>query len=116
MNNLLAINEDDFFSFDEETVSLTEEQITEAVKVSDRASDPESRWQVYLNALAFYGFEAWLKERDDELKIDTSKCQLLSGSPVIAAATHLKINGFNVCVVAKNASDGDYVSIPQYIL
>ena len=116
MNNLLVVSEDDFYSFDEEEISLTEEQVAEAAKISDRASDPELRWQVYLNALAFYGFEAWLKERDDELKIDTSKCQLLSGSPVIAAATHLKINGFNVCVVAKNASDGDYVSIPQSIL
>ena len=116
MNNILAIDKNDFFSFDEETISLTEEQIAEAVKISDRTTDSELKWQVYLNVLAFYGFEAWLEERDDELNIDTSECQLLSDNPTIPAANHLQVNGFNVCVVAKSASDGDYVNIPQSIL
>jgi Protein of unknown function (DUF1822) len=116
MNDLLAVDDNDFYSFDEEEILLTEEQIAEAVKISEPVTDRELQWQVYLSSLALAGFTSWLDERDDELKIDTSLCPLFSGSPKIGAASRLQIGGFKVCVVAKGGLDGDYVNIPQAIL
>jgi Protein of unknown function (DUF1822) len=116
MNDLLEIDDNDFYSFDEEEISLTEEQIAEAVRISDPVTDRELQWQVYMSALALAGFTGWLEERDDRLKIDTSECKLLSGSPQIAAADRLQIGGFKVCVVAKGALDGDYVNIPHALV
>jgi Protein of unknown function (DUF1822) len=116
MNDLLAVDDNDFYSFDEEEILLTEEQIAEAVKISERVTDQELQWQVYLSSLALSGFTSWLDERDDELKIDTSLCPLFSGSPKIGAANRLQIGGFKVCVIAKGGLDGDYVNVPQAIL
>jgi Protein of unknown function (DUF1822) len=116
MNDLLAVDDNDFYSFDEEEILLTEKQIAEAVSISERVTDRELQWQVYLSSLALAGFTSWLDERDDELKIDTSECPLLTGSPKIGAASRLQIGGFKVCVIAKGGLDGDYVNIPQAIL
>jgi hypothetical protein len=116
MNDLLEIDDNDFYSFDEEEISLTEEQIAEAVRISDPVTNRELQWQVYMSALALAGFTSWLDERDDELKIDTTECKLLSGSPQIAAADRLQIGGFKLCVVAKGALDGDVVNIPHALV
>jgi Protein of unknown function (DUF1822) len=116
MNDLLAVDDDDFYSFDEEEILLTEKQIAEAVKISEPVTDRELQWQVYLSSLALSGFTSWLDDRDDELKIDTSKCPLFTGVPKIGAASRLQIGGFKVCVIAKGGLDGDYVNVPQAIL
>jgi hypothetical protein len=116
MNDLLAVDDNDFYSFDEEEILLTEKQIAEAVSISERVTDRELQWQVYLSSLALAGFISWLDERDDELKIDTSECPLFSGSPKIGAASRLQIGGFKVCVIAKGGLDGDYVNVPRAIL
>jgi Protein of unknown function (DUF1822) len=115
MNDLLSLDEGDFNLFDEE-IFLTEEQIVEAVKTSNLVVDRELQWQIYLNHLALSGFTNWLHDRDDELKIDTSQCRLLSGSPQIAAADRLQIGDFKVCVIAKGALDGDDVNIPHMLV
>jgi hypothetical protein len=113
---LPPMNEDTFYLFDEEEIPLTAAQIAEAVSISEPIIDRELQWQVYLSALALAGFTSWLNERDDELTIDTSQCQLLSSSPTIPAANHLQIGGFKVCVIAKGGLDGEYVNIPQAIV
>ena len=112
---LPSVNEDIFNSF-EENISLTEEQIAQAVRISEPITDRELQWQVYMSSLALSGFTSWLDERDDELKIDTSQCPLLAGSPKIGAASRLQIGGFKVCVIAKGGLDRDYINIPQAIL
>jgi hypothetical protein len=120
-NALLSAPEDDFDSFDEEEISLTEAQIAEAVRVSDRIIDRELQWQVYMNALAVAGFTSWVQERDDELKVErvgvTSPLEnrVCTCAPKIPAA-YLRIGGFKVCVMAKGALDGDYVNISQAIV
>jgi hypothetical protein len=113
---LPPVNEDTFYSFEEAEIPLTAAQIAEAVRISEPITDRELQWQVYLSSLALAGFTSWLEERDDELTIDTSQCQLLSSSPTIPTANHLQIGGFKVCVIAKGGLDGDYVNIPQAIL
>jgi Protein of unknown function (DUF1822) len=118
---LPSIAEDYFDYFDEEEISLTESQIAEAVRVSDRIVDRELQWQVYMNALAVAGFTSWLLERDDELKVESVgvACPLENRVDACAPkipATYLRIGGFKVCVVAKGALDGDYVNIPHTLV
>jgi hypothetical protein len=110
---LPSASEDDFDSFDREEISLTEAQIAEAVRVSDRIIDRELQWQVYMNALAVAGFTSWLQERDDELKV---KRDLVCICAPKIPATYLHIGGFKLCVLAKWSLDEDYINIPQAIV
>jgi hypothetical protein len=117
MNKILPlVSVDGYYSLNGEEIPLTNIQISEAVKASSRVLDRELQWRVYLNLLALSGFNNWLEERDDELKIDTSQCQLLSDSPAIPTANHLEIGDFKVCVLSKDCLNGEYVNIPQAIL
>ena len=110
------VNEDDFYSVDEREIHLSAAEITEAARISDRVVDRDLQWQVYLSLLALYGFKTWLGDRDEELELDTSQCQLLSESPTTPAANYLQIGGFKICVIAKGCSETDYVAIPAQIL
>jgi hypothetical protein len=113
---LPPVNENIFHPFGEEEISLTTAQIAEAVRISEPVTAHELQWQVYMSSLALAGFTSWLDGQDDELKIDTSQCSLISESSKIGAASRLRIEGFKVCVIAKGGLDGDYINIPQAIL
>jgi Protein of unknown function (DUF1822) len=115
MSDLIDINDYDFYSLDEESLSLTDEQITRASRISDLVADIGLKWQVYLNVLGLAGFENWLDDQSDDLKVDCSECSLLS-NPAIPAADNLLIRGFKVCTIAVSSIDEDYISIPQSIL
>jgi hypothetical protein len=108
MNDMLEIDEDDFYCLDEEGLSLTDEQIAEAVKISNLVIVQSSKWQVYLNALARSGFSNWLEDRDDDLF-----SQLRYSTPAI---DNLQVGEFKVCIIAIGSTDEDFISIPQSIL
>lgn len=115
MNDLMEINEYDFYPLDEESLQLTQEQITKASEISDLVTNGELKWQVYLNMLGLAGFENWLEDRSDNLRVDDSKCSLLS-TPSIAAADNLQVREFKICTVAVSSIDEDFVYVPQSIL
>jgi hypothetical protein len=108
MNDMLEIDEDDFYCLDEEGLSLTDEQIAEAVKISNLVTVQSSKWQVYLNALARSGFSNWLEDRDDDLF-----SQLRYSTPAI---DNVQVGEFKVCIIAIGSTDEDFISIPQSIL
>jgi Protein of unknown function (DUF1822) len=112
----MTFSTDDEFYCEEEEISLTQDNIDLAVATSDIITDGELQWSVYLASLALSGFTAWLEDRDDELKIDTTLCPLFSGTSIIGAATRLKIGKWTVCVIPMGGYDGDYVTVPLSVL
>lgn len=115
MNDLMGINEYDFYPLDEESLQLTQQQITKASEASELVTNNELKWQVYLNMLGLAGFENWLEDRSDNLRVDDSKCSLLS-TPSIAAAEGLQVREFKICTVAVGSIDEDFISVPKSIL
>ena len=59
MNN----STNDFRLLSAETICLESEDYDRATQISDRMKEEKQSWQTYLNLLALFGLETWLKER-----------------------------------------------------
>ena len=99
-----------------EVVPLESYQIEHAIAVS-RLSNPESRWQVYLSALALAGFEQWLKTRTTEITLNSSQCQILeANSDTPTAVCHLQANRLKLCLIAVPSFPDSVVVIPDVVI
>lgn len=91
-------------------IALEPEQIEQAIQLS-KLSTPEQQWQTYLNALALFGFEAWLTDRDPELIIE--KDHFINNKNAIC---QIKIGEFKICLLAQGILDDENVIIPSAVL
>ena len=109
----------DFDYLAEDTIVLESEQIQQAAELSSHIVKSAGQWQTYLNALAMYGFEQWLRERDAELPIDLHNCSLMQ--PAIAnalngAVGNLQVGDFKLCLLATGSSIEDVVVLPRALI
>ena len=103
----------------EDTLALEPEQIQQAAELSSHIVKGAGQWQIYLNALAMYAFEQWLRERADELPIDLENCSLMQ--PAIASAIadgvcNLQVGDFKLCLLATGSSIEDVVVLPRAVI
>ncbi|NJR52537.1 MAG: DUF1822 family protein [Leptolyngbyaceae cyanobacterium CSU_1_3] len=101
-----------------EMVPLESHQIEQAIAISRRVSDPEHRWQVYLNALALAGFEQWLQTRTTEIRLDASQCRILEANSLDAptAVCQLQANDFKLCLIAIPSFPDSVVTLPDRVI
>jgi hypothetical protein len=98
-----------------EAISLTPEQMERAAELSDRATHPHQRWQVYLNSLALIGFEAWLEQRTTDLTLNSHSCTILEPELMDAAIAvcNLYANGFKLCLIGTGSLLENELAIPK---
>ncbi|HEY9651206.1 MAG TPA: DUF1822 family protein [Coleofasciculaceae cyanobacterium] len=101
-----------------ETIDLSSEKINQAVELSSAIPNEERQWQTYLNALALFGFEQWLEERAPEVHINREQCSLFDAptANVIEAVCNLKVNDFNLCLIATGSLADEEVIIPRAVV
>ena len=100
-----------------EVVPLEPHQIEYAIALSQRVSDPENRWQVYLSALALAGFEQWLETRTTEITLNSSQCRILEvNSDTPTAVCHLQANGLKLCLIAVPSFSDSVVAVPDAVI
>ena len=109
----------DFDYLAEDTIVLESEQLQQAAELSSHIVKSAGQWQTYLNALALYGFEQWLRERDAQLVIDRQNCSLMQ--PAIAnaidgAVGNLQVGDFKLCLLATGSSIEDVVVLPRALI
>ncbi len=109
----------DFDYLAEDTIALESEQIQQAAELSSQIVNRAGQWQAYLNALALYGFEQWLRERAAELPIDLENCSVMQ--PAIANAIdkgvgNLQVGDFKLCLLATGSSIEDLVVLPRAVI
>jgi hypothetical protein len=97
-------------------VILDSAQYDQAIQISDAIADPDQQWQVYLNTLALFGLEEWLKERAPELQFRSDRAILPQSSGITGAVTNLQLGQFKVCMVAIGSVVDTVISIPCPIL
>ncbi len=103
----------------EDTIALEPERIQQAAELSSHIVKSAGQWQIYLNALALYGFEQWLRERADELPIDLENCSVMQ--PAVASAIaegvcNLQVGDFKLCLLATGSSIEDVVVLPRAVI
>jgi hypothetical protein len=108
----------DFESFSATGIELTPQQIGQAAVLSDRIIDTEEQWQTYLNALALFGFQTWLEERDNSLVMDTSNCSLMQPSLAnyINGVFNLTIGEYKLCLLTNGVAIDEFISIDRALI
>ena len=99
-------------------ISIEPEAITRAVELSNRVIEPERQWQTYLNALALFGFESWLQERDSSIEINSDHCSVKHGSyaSFVDGVFNLRVGEFKVCLLTNGVGVDEFVSLPRVVL
>ncbi|MEM8828795.1 MAG: DUF1822 family protein [Cyanobacteria bacterium P01_G01_bin.19] len=107
-----------FESFSETGIELTEEQIDHAVTLSDRIIDPQRQWQTYLNSLALFGFETWLQERDNSLIINSDRCSVMQPSMAsyIDGVFNLTVGEYKICLLTNGVAVDEFISVDRAIV
>jgi Protein of unknown function (DUF1822) len=107
----------DFESRSLESISLEDESIQKAIQISNTILNPNQKWQTYLNALALFGFEQWIRDRDSELIVDRRQCSLLKPqyANFLEGVCNLQIGDFKLCLLAIGTMFDEVISLPRII-
>ncbi|HBB36137.1 MAG TPA: hypothetical protein DDZ80_17615 [Cyanobacteria bacterium UBA8803] len=108
----------DFEALPVEAIDLSPVAIDEAVRLIADMPNEQRQWQTYLNALALFGFEQWLAERDAQIAIDRQHCSLFDPqmNNVIEAVCHLKVNQFKLCLITTGSLADEEVTLPRAVV
>ena len=102
-------NPPDFRLLSPESIWLDPEDFDRAKNISKRASHESSQWQIYLNTLALFALEKWLKERMPEQSISTS-------DRLVENTGRLNIGEFKVCAIATEHLLDELVKLPRDVV
>ncbi|MDY7020066.1 MAG: DUF1822 family protein [Cyanobacteriota bacterium] len=108
----------DFESLSLSSISLSDEQINQAIALSNPLQDEARQWATYLNALALFGFESWLEERGEDFIINRENCSIFHPevANTIEAVANLEVNQFKVCLITVGSFSDDVITVPQAVL
>ena len=108
----------DFESFSEAGIQLDSSQVERAVQLSAVLENPERQWRTYLNSLALFGFETWLRSRHDDLEIDMDNCSV--GQPnyanYIDGVFNLRVGNYKICILTNGVAIDDFVTIDRALI
>ncbi len=92
-----------------EVIWLEPEHFKQAIDIKNQVTGEAHQWQTYLNALALFSFEEWLKERISERKINRD-------INLVEAVFHLKVGEFKLCLIASENLLDEVVSVPENVI
>lgn len=100
------------------SITLSTDVITQAVQLSQPIVHEARQWQTYLNALALFGFEQWLKERTPELSCNREQSSVFhpTVANAIASVCHLEVNGFKLCLLATDTLIDEEITVPRAVV
>jgi len=99
-------------------ITLTGEQIAQAIEISIKVKDQSRQWQIYLHILALLAFQAWLGEREDSLTVNQEKCTSFQPLLVqeIAAVANLQVGKFKLCLLTTDSLSDDQIVVPRAVI
>ncbi|WP_019503854.1 DUF1822 family protein [Pleurocapsa sp. PCC 7319] len=89
-----------------EVIWLEPEHFEQATEISNQVNGEAQEWQTYLNALALFGFEQWLRERIPDKPVNREP-------NLIESICHLKVGEFRYGLVATEQVLDEAVNVPQ---
>lgn len=108
----------DFESLPTVAITLSDEQITQAVELSSKIKNSSVQWQTYIHALALCAFEEWLAERANSLIVNRERCTIFQPAlaKAIAAVANLQVGKFKVCLITTGSLTDDQIYLPQAVV
>ena len=96
-------------------VQLSQSSIHQAGQIGRTAIGEQQQWSVYLQALAVFGFKAWLKDCSCPLSLDLEDCTTLLPplANLLDAACNLRVGDFNLCLIPTGSLGDRWVNLPR---
>lgn len=107
----------DYETINPDIISLSPQNINQALDWCRSLPGEDKQWQTYLNGLAFLGFENWLDYRGSGLTLNFNQCSLHQPelSYGIDAVLNLTVNEFKICLIALSSVTDQTVILPRAI-
>ncbi|MEB3355617.1 MAG: DUF1822 family protein, partial [Synechococcales bacterium] len=101
-----------------DSIDLSPEQVSQAMRTAQGIPTPDRQWSTYLQALALRGVEQWLSDRAPDLAYGDQQCSVNQPAyaNLIDAACNLEIGGFRVCLVTVGSLTDEVVAVPKAVL
>ncbi|MEI2579165.1 DUF1822 family protein [Scytonema sp. PRP1] len=101
-----------------EAITLSPNEIHQAVELGRQIPHESRQWQTYLHALALFAFEKWLEERADSLTINREQCTIFKPAiaNAIAAVANLQVGKFKLCLIATGSLTDEEVTLPRPVV
>jgi hypothetical protein len=97
---------------------LEPEHFEGAKEISDQDLGETRQWKNYLNALALFGFEQWLRERISDIQINRDNYWIFQSDSthVLDVVYNLSLGEFKLCLIpVDNLIDG-FVTLPEEVI
>lgn len=99
-----------------DAIALPSCSLQRAANLSAQVTERSQQWQAYLNALALFGFEAWLQERAPDVRLERDNASVFAPTQAIAATSGITVNQFRVCLIPIDSEPSNFVSIDRIII
>lgn len=95
-------------------ISVLPDHMQRAAQLCQSITDPDLQWQTYLDAIALFGVEAWLRDRTPHLSLSTQHSQLLqhSGDAALPLVNRLDAGDFHLCILSTGTLTDTHVPVP----
>jgi Protein of unknown function (DUF1822) len=108
----------DLQSIQEAIILLEPEQFEQAAQLSHQAATETLQWQMYIQGLAMYGFEEWLRDRLKREPINTDHCSLRQPqyAATLGAVCGFQVGEFTLCLITTESVAHEIVTLPRVVL
>jgi len=115
---MISLNEllFDWEPVSETAITIHPDQIQQAAELSSPIIRPTKQWSTYLHALALFGFEQWLAERDFNLSQENCTLKEPQITNILDGVSGLNIGNYKICLLVMGCSEDDVVSVPSPML
>ena len=113
MNSMNILDEMEAIS--PSAISLTDDQIEQAIQHNKTIKDPAQQWQLHLNSLTLLGFEQWLNQRASDVSINSSQNSLMQLDKKLPVVCNVIVNDFKICLIPVE-SQPDEVELPSRVI
>jgi Protein of unknown function (DUF1822) len=108
----------DFEKIPTNAIAISLEDINQSVEISEKVSNWQKQWDIYLNALAFFGLKEWLRERDNSLAINEENFTLLQPqfANFINGGCNLQIGEFKICLISIGSLTDELITLAKAVV
>lgn len=117
-NPLQATDTSEFEALSPETIELEPDSMDQAVQLSGQLVNEARQWQTYLNALALFGFEQWLRERAVQKPMHLQSCSVRQPqyANVLETVCNLRVGEFKLCLITLGSSTDEVVQLSRAVV
>jgi Protein of unknown function (DUF1822) len=98
-----------------EAIDLDLHHIDRALQLSQKALGDSQQWQTYIQALALFGTQKWLEEREPDFNLDLENCSIFKPefANAIEAVCNLRVGDFKLCILTVGNILEEEIFVPR---